>query len=119
MIDNNRSKVIYIAGPISGTDDYMERFKSAEEKIRSVGFIPVNPTVVSEPLVAAGCEYEEFMSVTHELLKVCGAILLLEEWESSRGAQRELLYALENGYEVYCEKTATGAKRRQSNETNL
>ena len=105
MSKTDRSKVIYIAGPITGTRDYIERFKNAENFLKEANFIPVNPTIVSEPMVAAGCEYEEFMSVTSELLKVCGAILMLDDWESSKGAQRELLYALENDYEVFCENT--------------
>lgn len=124
MSRTDRSKVIYIAGPITGTSDYKERFKRAEEQIRSVGFIPVNPTVVSDPLTEAGCEYDEFMSVTHELLKVCGAILMLNDWESSKGAQRELFYALDNGYEIYCEKpraplTATRSEKEKSHEAHL
>ena len=100
---SERYKVVYIAGPISGTTDYLERFKRAEEQLREDGYIPVNPTIVSEPLVAAGCEYEEFMRVTHELLRVCGAILLLCDWESSKGTLRELTYALDNDYDIYCE----------------
>ena len=100
-----RSNVIYIAGPISGTTDYMKRFKKAEEELKSRGFIPVNPTVVSEPMVAANCEYEEFMDVTHQLLRICGAIYLLNDWENSKGTLRELEYALDNEYEVYCESS--------------
>ncbi len=107
MNNKSRSNVVYIAGPITGTTDYMERFKQAEDQLRDAGYTPVNPTIVSKTLLAAGCKYEEFMRVTHELLKVCGAILLLFEWESSKGALRELKYALENGYDVYCETSET------------
>lgn len=103
MIDKDRRNVVYIAGPITGTSDYMERFKRAEHDLKSHGFIPVNPTIVSEPMVAANCEYEEFMNVTHQLLRICGAIYLLNGWEKSKGTLRELEYALENDYEVYCE----------------
>lgn len=99
----NRSTVVYIAGPITGTTDYMERFKAAEHSLKCHGLIPVNPTIVSEPMVAAHCEYEEFMDVTHQLLRICGAIYLLNGWEKSKGTLRELAYALNNHYEVYCE----------------
>ena len=103
MIDKDRKNVVYIAGPISGTSDYTERFKRAECELKCHGFIPVNPTIVSEPMVAARCEYEEFMNVTHQLLRICGSIYLLNGWEKSNGALRELEYALDNDYEVYCE----------------
>ena len=103
MIDKDRKNVVYIAGPISGTSDYMERFKRAEDKLREYDYIPVNPTIVSEPMVAANCEYEEFMNVTHQLLRICGAICLLNGWEQSNGALRELKYALDNEYDVFSE----------------
>lgn len=100
---SERYKVVYIAGPISDTTDYIERFKRAEEQLKKDGFIPVNPTIISEALVASGCEYEEFMYFTHQLLRICGAIYLLYGWENSKGTLRELKYALDNEYKVYCE----------------
>ena len=81
----------------------MARFKRAEEQLKAEGYVPVNPTIISEPLVAAGCEYEEFMNATHQLLRVCGSIYLLNGWENSKGTLRELQYALDNEYDIYSE----------------
>ncbi len=96
--------IVYIAGPISGTTDYMERFKNAEEAIkRMYKCFPINPTIVSEVMIAAECTYEQFMNVTNSLLKCCNAIYLLEGWQHSSGAVAELKYALDNGFKIFTE----------------
>ena len=100
-----RKYVIYIAGPISGTTNYMERFKKAEEFIRALNSVPINPTIISKSLLDAGAEYVRFMSVTRELLKCCDGIYLLNGWEYSMGAMAELRFALANDYEIFTENT--------------
>ena len=34
---------IYISGPISGTDDFMERFASMETRLHELGYAVINP----------------------------------------------------------------------------
>ncbi len=31
---------VYISGPVTGTDDYVERFQKAEDELYGQGFIP-------------------------------------------------------------------------------
>ena len=97
-------EVIYIAGAISGTNDYMERFKNAENVIRKSGRVPINPTIISKPLLEANANHQQFMSVTIELLECCNGIYLLNGWERSTGAKEELMYALANNYNIYTEE---------------
>lgn len=97
-------EVIYIAGAISGTNDYMERFKNAENVIRKSGRVPINPTIISKPLLEANANHQQFMSVTIELLKCCNGIYLLNGWEHSTGAKEELRYALAYNYNIYTEE---------------
>lgn len=97
-------EVIYIAGAITGTDDYLERFEKAEQTIRKSKRVPINPTIISKPLLEAKANYQQFMSVTNELLKCCNGIYLLNGWEHSAGAKEELRYALANNYNIYTEE---------------
>lgn len=38
---------IYISGPITGTDNYMERFEKAENGLKALGVSVVNPAKVN------------------------------------------------------------------------
>lgn len=37
---------LYISGPITGTDDYMERFAAAQKELEEEGWSVVNPALV-------------------------------------------------------------------------
>ena len=41
---------IYLSGPITGTDDYTERFQKAEKELTRSGFSVVNPASVNSML---------------------------------------------------------------------
>lgn len=45
---------VYIAGPITGTDDYQERFSAAAEAITAAGHTPLSPTSVAPQPTARG-----------------------------------------------------------------
>ena len=88
---------VYISGPVTGTDDYVERFQKAEDELYGQGFIPVNPAAVNA-MLPEETAYEEYMKVSLVLLDMCDAIYLLEGWQDSRGANREYGYALAKDY---------------------
>ena len=99
---------IYISGPITGTDDYMERFAKAEEKLTAAGYQVYNPAHANS-YMPEGTTYEEYMDISFTLLKMADAIYMLDGWEQSRGANREYGYALGMGYKVM-QQDATGAR---------
>ena len=88
---------VYISGPVTGTEDYAERFQKSGDELYRQGFIPVNPAAVNA-MLPEETAYEEYMKVSLVLLDMCDAIYLLEGWQDSRGANREYGYALAKDY---------------------
>lgn len=84
---------VYISGPITGHEDYMQRFCDAEERLIEQGHIPFNPAAVNSQMPES-TTYEEYMQIAMTMLSMCEAIYLLEDWEQSCGANREYGYAL-------------------------
>lgn len=84
---------IYLSGAITGTNDYMERFKAAEEKLTLDGHTVFNPAAVNS-MMPTETTYEEYMRVSFTLLDMCDVIYMMRGWQDSKGANREYGYAL-------------------------
>ncbi len=84
---------IYIAGPITGTDDYMLRFAAAEERLQQEGHVVINPAKVSAELPEK-TSYEEYMKLAICLLDMCEGIFMLKNWDRSKGATIEMVHAV-------------------------
>ena len=93
---------IYISGSITGTDDFMERFSSAQKKLERDGHDVVNPALVNSNLPKS-TTYSEYMDMSICMLKMCDAIYLLDGWESSRGANLEIIFAMLNDKKILYE----------------
>lgn len=95
---------IYISGPITGTDDYMERFARSEEKLKKRGYSVINPAAVNS-MLPSDTTYDEYMKMSLAMLDMCGAIYMMEGWEKSCGANMEYGYALANDYIILREES--------------
>lgn len=84
---------VYIAGPISGTTDYIKRFSKAAEQLREMGHDPINP-VAELAHLPANTPYKSLLFIGLGLLASCNCIYLLKGWEKSIGANREYGFAL-------------------------
>lgn len=84
---------VYISGAITGTDDYMERFKAVEDMLKADGHMVYNPAHANS-FMPEGTTYEEYMKVSFLLLDMADTIYMLKGWEKSCGANREYGYAL-------------------------
>lgn len=88
----NRALRIYISGPITGMPKLNRpAFEAAAEQIRAAGFLPVNPFELIDQDRAAreGWQWSDYMRVDIAALCECDAIVLLDGWMLSDGAQLE------------------------------
>jgi hypothetical protein len=89
--------MIYIAGPIAGTNDFHERFNSACLELVQLGYTPISPLEVNG--IDPGCREEtsearvRYLKADIRALMSCSGIYLLRGWENSRGARLEKLIA--------------------------
>lgn len=97
---------VYISGPITGTDDYMERFTKAEYDLRRKGYEVINPAAVNQNLPAS-TTWEQYMEMSLCMLKMCNSIYMLKGWRKSAGAALEYCEAKGKDYEIMEEMTET------------
>ena len=96
---------VYVSGPITGVENYMERFCAAERKLLEMPLVDtvVNPAQITSHF-PADTKWSQYMDVTIQCLRGCDAIYLLKGWEKSRGAQIEKLYAEGTGMKILFER---------------
>lgn len=90
MKQNSR---IYLSGPISGTADYTERFKKAQEILTAEGYRVINPANL-HMVFGEGATWDDYMMIDLELLRMSDVLVQLPGWERSLGCQREYGVAL-------------------------
>lgn len=93
---------IYISGPITGTEDYMERFAAAEDALTEEGHIVVNPARVNAELPVE-TTHKDYMKTSIAMLDTCKAIFMLKGWQESKGCSQEFEYAYEHGITIVFE----------------
>lgn len=86
---------IYISGPITGEENFIETFDRAAELWRGRGHQVINPAHMSR--VISDASWEDFMELDLDLLARCDAIYMLRGWKKSRGALKEYGYAMGAG----------------------
>lgn len=87
---------IYISGPVTGTDDYKERFQRAEEELKNKYeySMIVNPIKIQEIFSKPeDVSHDEYMHISLAVLDKCDCIYMLAGWKKSQGACIEYGYA--------------------------
>ena len=91
---------IYISGKITGLlpEEYRPLFDEAEFNLKLAGFNDiVNPTRLG---IDPREDWKTAMDVCMPALEKCDAIYMLENWQQSFGARRELTRAMEKRFTV-------------------
>ena len=98
---------VYISGPITDNEDYIEDFAAAEYELMKQGHLAANPAKLSSAIQRhalddAEIEYdhEDWMRTVTVLLEKCDAIYLIKGWDESQGALQEYQAAKKLGLKV-------------------
>lgn len=103
--------IIYLSGPITGSQNYRQEFSEAKAFWVRRGFEVINPVELDAILPASiirgatenpyGREYRKIMIADLALLGICDAIGLLRGWEKSKGAMEEYRAARITGKAIF------------------
>ena len=80
-------KVVYIAGRITGNVGYAEQFAQVEAELRAAGFVPLSPAKLPPEIDNARA-----FPICHAMIDAADAVLFIDGWMQSVGAQLELSY---------------------------
>lgn len=80
--------IIYIAGPITGVQDYETNFARAAVLLRDAGHAVINPAMLPSDLPD-----DKYLPICTAMIDASDAIYLLDGWQKSIGARCERLYA--------------------------
>lgn len=94
---------VYISGPITGVENYDLLFMSAHEKLKNIGKNVLDLVEMTKNLTVQ-LEYETYMKIAFALIDDADEIYMIEGWERSAGANRELGYAIGKGKKVIYQK---------------
>jgi len=83
---------VYISGPITGNDNYIDDFADAFIRLHNLGHNPVSPIDIGmdiEKKLHRKPTWAEYMREDIRELMRCDGIYMLDGWEASSGARLE------------------------------
>lgn len=84
----------YLSGPITGHKNYRQQFARAAGTLKGMGYAVINPAELGAALPLDQMSYEDIMKIDMGLLATADYLVQLPGWEDSKGANRELGFAL-------------------------
>ena len=97
-ISEIQGKSVFLSGPITGIDDYKDKFEDAMEIIRALGANAVfNPAAE----IPDDTEHEEAMNICTDKVTTSDCVVVLDGWENSKGALIEYVFSRACGIPYY------------------
>lgn len=91
---------IYISGAMKiCPSTYKRKFNEMAKRINANGDIAVNPAVLPK-----GLDHDKYMPICLDMIDGADAIMMLNDWETSKGAKLEKAYAEYQGKQVFYEE---------------
>lgn len=84
----------YLSGPITGHKNYRRQFAEAAAALKAMGYNVINPAAIDDAIPDECMSYEAIMRIDLERLATADYLVQLPGWEDSKGANRELGFAL-------------------------
>ena len=100
----------YLSGPITGHPNYRQEFGDAAAELRARGYNVINPAAINDAIPVECMSYETIMRIGMELLATADYLVQLPGWENSKGANRELGFALGAGRIVVTYEALIGGR---------
>lgn len=109
---NTQKKKVFISGKVTGCDDYIEKFKNAENALKEKypDKIIINAIAMLDSVNATEWDHDDCMDVTLALLSVCDEIVMLPDYSDSEGAIKEYRKATSLGLKVIFYESMFGDK---------
>ncbi len=85
---------VYLAGKITGDQDYRLKFLKARQKLERDGYVVISPAVLPDRLTSA-----DYMRICFSMIDCADAVAFLPDWKQSPGTR------LEHEYCAYTRKT--------------
>jgi hypothetical protein len=101
-----RKTKLFISGPMSGMPHYnIGNFNRYAEMARKLGYRVVNPVEMAQKIgirkvLSDKKTFKKLIEAELKAVKSCDVILMLDWWQNSPGAQKELRVALGVGLDV-------------------
>lgn len=80
---------LYLAGPVTGTNDFVERFRKGREALRDRGYEVVCPVEGCDEFAQTTLPWTYWMRRDIAMLVACHGVALLSGWDRSEGASLE------------------------------
>ena len=91
---------LYIAGKITGDENYRAKFRAEADRLEALGHVVLNSAILPDGLAEA-----DYMRLCFAMLDCADAAAFLPDWEESAGAAVERAYCKRAGKPV-CEIVA-------------
>lgn len=92
--------VIYIAGPMTGYQDFnRDAFESAKRDLIQLGYSVINPATLPD-----GLTQQQYMSICLQMLMAADEVYMLNGWRKSSGAVAEHALATKLGMKIHEQK---------------